>query len=192
MTDPNHPVPDDTLLLCVDMQPRFVAAVADSDRIRRRCEFTLAAAVGLGLPVAFTEQVPAKLGGTAPDLRALAPSAPVWGKSTFSALADPEIRSGLETRHVRHLVICGIETPICVYQTALDAIADGLHVTILSDAVGARRGDDARFCLEALARAGAHILPAETVFYALLRDVSHPFFRDYTQLVRHHHDASRP
>lgn len=192
MTDPNYPVPDDTLLLCVDMQPRFVAAVADGDRIRRRCEFALAAAVGLGLPVAFTEQVPAKLGGTAPELRALAPTAPVWAKSTFSALTDPEIRSGLEARHVRHLVICGIETPICVYQTALDAIAGGLHATILSDAVGARRGDDARFCLEALARAGAHILPAESIFYALLRDVSHPFFRDYTQLVRQHHDASRP
>jgi hypothetical protein len=56
----------------------------------------------------------------------------------------------------------------------------------LSDAVGARRTDDARVCLDALARSGAHVLPAETVFYALLRDVSHPFFRAYTQLVKSH------
>jgi len=190
MPDPTHPVPDDALLLCVDMQPRFVAAVEQGERIHRRCEFALAAATGLGLPVAFSEQVPAKLGGTAPELLAVAPAAPVWGKSTFSALADPVIHRALDDRAVRHLLICGIETPVCVYQTALDAVADGMHVTVLSDAVGARRRDDARACLQALARAGAHVLPAETVFYALLRDVSHPFFREYTRLVRHHHEAA--
>lgn len=190
MTEPTHPVPDDTLLLCVDMQPRFVGAVSRGEEVRRRCEFALAAAVGIGLPVAFTEQVPDKLGGTAPELLAVAPTAPVWGKSTFSALADPALRRALEERSVRHLLICGIETPVCIYQTALDAVSDGLHVTVLSDAVGARRSDDATVCLDALARAGAHILPAETVFYALLRDTAHPFFRDYTRLVRRHHEAA--
>jgi len=59
-----------------------------------------------------------------------------------------------------------------------------LHVTILSDAVGARRSDDARACLESLVRAGVFVLPSETVFYALLRDVSHPFFRAFTKLVK--------
>lgn len=184
MTASFPPVPDDTLLLCVDMQPRFVAAIVDGDDVRQRCAFALSAAVGLGLPVAFTEQVPAKLGGTAAELLALAPQAPVWGKSTFSVLADPAIRAALAAQRVQHLLLCGIETPVCVYQTAIDAIAAGLQVTLLSDAVGARRPDDARTCLAALARAGAHVLPAETVFYALLRDVAHPFFRDYTQLVR--------
>ena len=59
-------------------------------------------------------------------------------------------------------------------------------VTILSDAVGARRPDDARVCLSALAHSGARILPAETVFYALLESVHHPFFKPYTQLVKTH------
>lgn len=190
MTDIPRPVPDDTMLLCVDMQPRFAAAVAQGNDVRRRCEFAVAAAVGIGLPVTFTEQVPEKLGGTAPELLALAPSAPVWGKSSFSLLADERIRAALAERRVRHLMLCGIETPVCVYQSAIDALADGMHVTVLSDAVGARRADDARVCLDALARAGAHVLPAETVFYALLRDVAHPFFRDYTRLVRRHHEAA--
>jgi nicotinamidase-related amidase len=190
MPAPTHAVPDDTLLLCVDMQPRFVAAVEQGERIRRRCEFALAAAAGIGLPIAFSEQVPDKLGRTAPELLAVAPTAPVWGKSTFSALADPAIRRALDDRSVRHLLICGIETPVCIYQTSLDAVADGMQVTVLSDAVGARRRDDAAVCLAALGRAGVHVLPAETVFYALLRDVSHPFFREYTRLVRSHHEAA--
>jgi hypothetical protein len=61
-----------------------------------------------------------------------------------------------------------------------------MHVTILSDAVGARRPEDAQVCLDALVRAGAHVLPSETVFYALLHDVGHPFFKAYTKLVKEH------
>lgn len=185
MTTPPFSDLEDTLLLCVDMQPKFVAAVVAGHEVRRRCEFAVAAANGLGLSVAFTEQVPQKLGATSPELIDLAPRAPVWPKNTFSALADDGIRDALlRQRDVQHILLCGIETPICVYQTAIAALADDLQVTVLSDAVGARRPDDARVCLEALARAGAHVLPSETVFYALLREVGHPFFRAFTQLVK--------
>ncbi len=173
-----------TALLCIDVQPVFVRAIADGARVQRRCEFAIAAAQGFGLRVVFSEQVPAKLGGTAPELLAVAPGAPALGKETFSALADDAIRAALAP--AEHLLLCGLETSICVYQTALDALHAGLHVTILSDAVGARRPDDAAACLAALRHAGAHVLPSETVFYALLGNVRHPFFKTYTQLVKSH------
>jgi nicotinamidase-related amidase len=180
-------IPEDTLLLCVDMQPVFVAAIVEGARVGARCAFAISAATIVGVPVAFTEQVPQKLGGTAPELLDLAPQAAVWGKHTFSAFDDDGIRDAvLRQRNVQHVLLCGLETPVCVYQTAVGALGEGLHVTVLSDAVGARRPDDARACLDALRRAGAHVLPSETVFYALLRDVSHPFFRAYTQLVKSH------
>jgi nicotinamidase-related amidase len=175
------------LLACIDVQPAFVAAMSDGARLLRRCAFALAAARGLGLRVAFTEQVPQKLGATAPALLALAPDAPVYAKHAFSALADDTIRDAwLTTGEVEHLLIIGIETPVCVYQTASAALAAGLQVTVLSDAIDARRPDDAAVCLEALRRAGAHVLPSETVFYALLQDARHPFFKAYTQLVKTH------
>lgn len=179
--------PEGVLLLCIDMQPVFVSAVTNGAHVQRRCEFAIAAAHGLGLPVAFSEQVPQKLGGTAAELLALAFGAPVFGKSTFSALADDGIRDALvRDRAVEHLLLCGVETSVCVYQTALDARAAKLEVTVLSDAVGARRPDDADTCLAALVRAGVHVLPSETVFYSLLHDVKHPFFKAYTQLVKSH------
>lgn len=185
MSSPLFPIPDDTLLLCLDLQPVFLRVMPHAGSLEKRCALALAAAVGLGLPVAFTEQVPQKLGGTLPALLALAPEAAVWPKSAFSALGDDAIHNAvLRQRNVQHLILCGIETPICVYQTAVAALTEGLHVTVLSDAVGARRDDDARTCLEALARGGVHVLPVETVFYSLLRDVSHPFFRPFTQLVK--------
>jgi nicotinamidase-related amidase len=184
------PVPDDTMLLCVDMQPVFLKAIPGADRITRRCEFAISAALGVGVAVAFTEQVPMKLGGTTPELIALALRAPVWGKNTFSALADDGIRDDLlRRRDIQHLILCGIETAVCVYQTALTAIADGVQVTVLADAIGGRRPEDGHVCLAELARLGVHILPAETVFYAMLRDVGHPYFRAYTQLVKLHSDS---
>lgn len=176
-----------TLLLCLDLQPVFLRAVTDGARLARRCEFAIATVRGLGLPIVFTEQVPQKLGGTAPELLAAAGEMPVFGKETFSALSDAKTRHALQAEiGVEHLLLCGLETPVCVYQTALDALAAGMQVTLLSDCVGARREDDATACLAAMTRAGVHVLPAETVFYAILRDVKHPFFKAYTQLVKSH------
>jgi nicotinamidase-related amidase len=112
----------------------------------------------------------------------------VHAKDTFSALSPGSpVRDHLtSSRPVEHLILCGLETPICVFQTAVDGLQAGLAVTVLSDCVGARRAGDAAVCLTSLARAGAHVLPAETVFYSILRDTSHPFFRDYTALVKNY------
>jgi nicotinamidase-related amidase len=173
------------LLLCVDMQPVFIKAIADGARVLRRCQFAVEASAGIGLRTAFTEQVPQKLGGTARELLALAgKKPPVFGKITFSALDDDGIRDALRVLDVEHLILCGLETPVCLYQTALAAIDHQLQITLLSDCIGARRLDDAAACLGALTRLGVHVLPSETVFYALLHDAKHPAFKDFTELVK--------
>ena len=178
---------DGALLLCVDMQPAFINVIADGARVLRRCEFAIEVAGAIGLRTAFTEQVPQKLGGTAPELLALAgKKSPVFGKMTFSALDDDGIRDALRVLDVEHLILCGLEIPICLYQTALAAIDHQLQITLLSDCIGARHPADAATCLAALARLGVHVLPSETVFFALLHDAKHPFFRNFTELVKKH------
>jgi len=172
------------LLLCIDLQPAFLAAIPDSQRVHWRCSFALEAARGLGLPVVFTEQVPAKLGRTAEDLLKLADQPVTMGKDAFSAFGDQAIAAHLKAGGTPHLLICGLETPVCVYQTAVAARKAGHEVTLLIDCLGARRAADATAVLAHLAQAGCSVLPAETVFYALLRDAKHPFFRAYTQLVK--------
>ena len=177
-----------TLLLCLDMQPAFLRAIPEGGQVLRRCRFAVASASGLGLPVAFTEQVPRKLGGTDPDLLKGLESPAVFAKDTFSAFAagSPARKGLLEGRAIEHVLVCGIETPICVYQTSVDALREGYAVTVLSDCVGARRERDAAASLAALARAGALVLPSETVFYSILGGAKHPFFRAYTELVKEH------
>lgn len=173
-----------TLLLCVDLQPVFVGVMSAPDQLVRRVSFAIEAAQGLNLSVVFTEQVPEKLGGTAPELLKLVPQPAVLGKTAFSALGDTAIRDSLRQHGVRNLVICGLETPVCVYQTAVDALAAGYTVTVLSDAVSSRRENDAQAVLAALRHLGVNVLPAETFFYGQLGDAKHPFFKTYTQLVK--------
>jgi nicotinamidase-related amidase len=173
------------LLLCIDLQPVFLAAIPESQRVHWRTSFALEAAKGLGLSVVFTEQVPAKLGGTAADLLALAEQPEALGKEAFSAFGDEKIVARLHAAGAKHLLLCGIETPVCVFQTARDALQAGYQVTVLSDCVGARRAGDATAALAHLAlQPGCTVLPAETVFYALLQGARHAFFRNYTALVK--------
>lgn len=175
-------------LLAVDLQSSLLAALpAPAARsVRARASLALAAARAFGIPVFFTEQVPAKLGPTAPALARLAPGAPVFAKNTFSALAAEGLPDALRAAQIEHLLLIGLETPICIYQSALGALAEGFQVTILSDAIAARRNDDHHACLAALRHAGVTVLPVETVFYALLHDAGHPAFKAFTQLVKAH------
>jgi len=180
----SHPTATETFLLVVDMQPTFFPVLVGADLVVKRCALALEAGRGLGIDAGFTEQVPAKLGPTASELLAAVPGAPVWSKTAFSALGDATVRGAVQARGVRRLLLCGIETPVCIFQTAVDALAAGLEVTVLADAVTARRPDDARHVLAELSQRGAIVLPVETVCYQLLRDATHPFFRDYTKLVK--------
>lgn len=172
------------MLLCLDMQPVFLNTIPDRDRLWKRCSFAVAAAQGIGLRIAFTEQVPQKLGGTAPELLALTKDAALFSKSTFSAFGDDGICDAIKAADIEHLIICGLETSICVYQTALDAVDNNFQVTILSDAVGCRRPEDGEMCLRSLIRNNVYVLPSETVFYALLQGAHHPFFKGFTELVK--------
>lgn len=184
------PIPG-ALLLCLDLQPIFLKAIPDAERLSRRCQFAIEAARMLGIPVAFTEQMPQKLGATDPrflESYALAGSRPKpaqLAKNTFSALADDGIRETLiEKQKIEHLILCGLETSICVYQTALDAINSDRQVTLLTDCLSARRADDAHAALDALIRLGAYALPAEAIFYSIVGTTAHPAFKDFTQLVK--------
>jgi len=171
-------------LLVVDMQPAVLKVIPDAEALTARCGLAIEMAQTCGLKVIFTEQVPDKLGGTDPRLLALAPKARVFAKPSFSALQADGLQDHLKKHGIYHLLLTGIETPVCVYQTALHAIEVELDVTVLTDCVAGRRNDDCRVVLESLARSNCHLLPAEAVFYSMLATSSHPEFRVFTELVK--------
>jgi nicotinamidase-related amidase len=175
---------ENTLLAVIDMQPGFLKVIPRSEELSRRCAFAISVAGLVGIPVAFTEQVPAKLGPTDPALLALAPDAATFGKESFAATNDRPFADALANRETTHLIVSGIETPVCVFQTAIGARVLGLEVTVLSDCIGGRRDTDAADALRYMASKGCHVLPSETVFYSVLGTAAHPRFRDYTALVK--------
>jgi nicotinamidase-related amidase len=178
--------PPGLALLLVDLQDAFLRALpAGGDSLARRCSFAAAAASLLGIPTAFTEQAPAKLGPTNPAIRAAAnPDAPAFAKTAFSAFGADALDPWLRSHDISHLLIAGLETPICIYLTALDALAADFEVTVLADATGGRRTEDFPLIFRQLESAGARLLPSETVFYSILRDAAHPRFRTFTTLVK--------
>jgi nicotinamidase-related amidase len=82
------------------------------------------------------------------------------------------------------LLLAGIETSICIYQTALHALGADIGVTLLSDCISERRLEDRTPVLEQLLSMDAHILPSETIFYSLLGSAEHPKFRELNDLVK--------
>lgn len=167
----------------VDMQTGFGPVIAGWESLVKRCAFAVAAADLLGLPVAFTEQVPEKLGHTESAVRG-AEQRKVFAKTSFSALQAGGIMEFLTEHDLHHLLVIGIETPVCIYQTVLDALPKDMEVTLLSDCLGARRPEDAQWALRSLGNEGVHILPSETVFYAMLGDAADSRFREFTKLVK--------
>lgn len=180
---------DAVALLVIDMQDSFLAAIDGATQTTERCGFAIEAARLFGVRVVFTEQVPARLGHTHRPLTALAPDARIFAKDAFSALQAEGLSDHLRKQGIYHLLLAGLETSVCVYQTALHAHDSDFDVTVLADCVTGRRAEDSRLVLDALAHASCHVLPAETVFYSMLGSSTHPRFRQFNDLVKNYGHA---
>jgi len=172
-------------LLVVDMQDSFLKAIHHGQQLRYRTTFAVEAARLLGIRVAATEQLPAKLGPRNAVLaEAWGADTPVFEKSAFSALAADGVERWIESNQLDHLLLAGIESSICIYQSALDALGRDLGVTLLDDCIGERRPEDRPAVLRQLIAVDAHVLPSETIFYSLLGDATDPRFKEFTGLVK--------
>ena len=172
-------------LLLIDFQDVFLKEIPDRERLLKRSTFALKAAELLGVSVAVTEQIPEKLGATTEVLRSYWDvNTLVFDKSAFSAFEAEGLNRWIESNQIDHLLLAGIETSICIYQTALQALSADIGVTLLSDCISERRLEDRAPVLEQLLSMDAHILPSETIFYSLLGSAEHPKFREFNELVK--------
>jgi nicotinamidase-related amidase len=169
--------------LVVDLQPVFLELVQGTENFTANCRFLIESLNLFQIPLFLTEQVPEKLGRTSNEFLSLAPTAPVFKKDTFSALGATGLFDVLADDGIEHLLLAGVETSICVYLTALEALSADLEVTILTDCVTCRRPSDGEWVLRKLATAGCHLLPVESVFYGILGGANHPHFRAFSKLV---------
>lgn len=172
-------------LLCIDLQDSFLKAIPDQQALLDSCAFAIQAADLLGIAIAVTEQLPEKLGSSHTAIKDCLPEdCPLFEKSAFSALAAEGLERWIQANQIEHLLLIGIESSICIYQTAVHALGEDIGVTLLSDCISERRASDRGPVFEQLLAMEAHILPSETIFYSLLGDATHPNFRAFTELVK--------
>ena len=168
----------ETGLLVVDVQEKLVAAVKEPEGWVEKVEILVKAAKLLEIPVAITEQVPAKLGKTvAPVLQAAGKAGPL-AKSAFSAV---EAGKGLGRKKV---LVVGCETHVCVRQTVYDLRQKEVQPVLVADAVGSRSETDRQLALQEMRHDGIVIASTEAVLFELLETAEHPKFKEIQSLIK--------
>lgn len=170
-------------LLLVDTQPSFLSAIHEADRVLRSSLFLAQCAHRLGVPVFATAQNPDRMGGLDGSLVPLL-SAPPIPKLRFSSYGAGPILNELASKGVDTVVIAGIETPICVTQTAIEFVEGGYVAMVAADAVGARSAWAHEAALTRLGASGVTVTQADSVVYEWMRTAEHEAFKDVLSLVK--------
>jgi nicotinamidase-related amidase len=173
---------DDAALLVVDMQGKLLPLIAGHQRVIWNCRRLIDGAKVLGVPLAATEQYPQGLGPTTEEL---APRlGPIPGKLAFSCGECAEIFAGWRERGIWKILVCGIETHVCVGQTVHDLLADGFRVFVAADAVGARGPLDHDIALRRMDSSGATLTTTEAALFEWCGRAGSPEFKQISQLIR--------
>jgi nicotinamidase-related amidase len=167
-------------LIVVDIQEKLLAAIWEKERLVRNAQLLIRLAGILKIPALVTVQYAKGLGNTVPEIASLLPNSTPIDKLMFSCFDSDVFRSFLKRLPGQRttLLLCGMETHICVMQTALGALREGYLVHVASDAVGSRTESNWRIGLDRMRAAGAILSSTEMMIYELLRSSCTPAFRE--------------
>lgn len=164
-------------LLVVDVQERLLPHIHDWQALLDNTLWLVRLARRMGVPVMVTEQYPKGLGHTSPEVLRELPGQPIAEKAHFSCVAADCLQA-LPGNERRQVVICGIESHVCVLQTALELRWQGKEVFVVADAVGSRDPENRALALERMRRHGIEIVGREMVAFEWLRMAGTALFKD--------------
>lgn len=173
---------DDSALLVVDMQAKLLPLIPGHERVTWNIRRLIDGAKILGVPLAATEQYPQGLGPTTPELAERLGSIPA--KLAFSCGECGTIFAGWRDLGIWKILVCGIETHVCVGQTVHDLLGEGFRVYVAADAVGARGAFDHEVALRRMDSAGATLTTTEAALFEWCTRAGSPEFKQISQLVR--------
>jgi|CXWL01.1.fsa_nt_gi nicotinamidase-related amidase len=178
---------DLAMLVVVDVQERMLGAITTSpaERIVQRIARLVEAARILDIPVLYTEQNPAGLGATDSRLAKLLGSAgkPIV-KTTCSCWRDATFRVAIQATKREHVILCGLESHVCVQQTALDLLRVDYAPFVATDAVGSRDPGDMKAALDRMSQSGVVLSTSEALLFELVERCDHPRFKEILRLVK--------
>lgn len=168
---------DQSVLVIIDIQGNLAQAIDQGAAAIARVQWLAEIAQELSLPILITEQYPRGLGHTVAALQAIARTALVVEKSHFSAMQEPHFVSALAGLKRRQVVLCGMETHVCVLQTAVELQAAGYQVFLVEDGCGSRRSSDKQAALRRLTELGVQHVTSEMAAFEWLHDSATPQFK---------------
>ena len=177
--------PDNTLLLLIDMQERLQPLIHDDAALRGKAAALAEGARLLGVSYFVTEQYPKGLGHTIPELTAaLGHTGGALEKTTFSCAQDPSIAARIQASGRSDIVLAGIESHICVQQTALDLLEAGYAVHLAEDAIGSRTSANREVGISRMRKNGAQPGSVESILFELMGTKEHPQFKAVQALIK--------
>ena len=177
---------ESSLLLMVDLQEKFIGAVTGMEDVAKRVSVLTKSAAHLQIPIVVSEQYSKGLGHTLPEILSLLPQgAPVFDKLSFSAMDVPEWTEAVRHSKRDQIVLCGVETHVCILQTALDMIQNlDAQIYVVEDAVSSRKLSDKESALHRLRADGAQLVTTEMVVCEWLRRAGTDDFKALQPLIK--------
>jgi len=178
--------PAQAVLVVIDVQEKLCAAMDQNalQQLAKNTGILLESAKELAVPVIFTEQYVKGLGPTLGELRQRAPAAPGFEKMTFSCCGNDAFIKQLKDSGRTQVIVTGMETHVCVLQTAINLLDDGFNVHLVKDAVMSRSSDNRQTAIEAMVLAGAVPTCTEAVVFQLLKIAGTDSFKKLSKLVK--------
>jgi len=171
---------DQCALIVIDIQEKLLPPIFQKEQLVRNAQLLIRAAGILKIPALVTTQYSKGLGGTVPEIASLLPESQPIDKQLFSCFGSDVFCTLLKRLpgNRNTVLLCGMESHICVAQTALAALRDGYVVHVASDAVSSRTQWNWKIGLERMRAAGAVISSTEMMIYELMRSSGSPAFKE--------------
>ena len=183
MSTPTMLTTDNTALVVIDIQDRLFRVMQDKERLIQNVLKLIKGARVLDIPVILTEQYPAGLGPTLPEITGLLPGIQPIEKVCFNCCGEEAFRRSLESLNRRQVLIAGIEAHICVYQTAM-ALRAGYEAQVVADCVSSREPENKMVSLFRMGSAGISPTTTEMALFELLKAAEGDEFRQISDIVK--------
>ena len=175
---------DNATALVIDLQEKIVPAMTEASTLVENAKFLLSGLAIYQTPIVATRQYPKGLGDVLPEIQRVMEKATVFDKTTFSCLDAAAIRNWFNADSRPNVILAGIETHICVLQTALDLLELGKNVYLAVDCVSSGNLFDQKYALKRLFNAGVVPSTSEALLYEIAGAAGSPEFKALSRLVK--------
>lgn len=171
-------------LVVVDVQGKLAQLMHSKDALFKNIQILIKAAKVLNIPILWCQQCPDALGPTVPEITQLLTNNEPINKAVFSCCGAEQFNTKLNELARQQILLCGIETHVCIYQTAVDLLRKDFSVDVLADAVSSRTPENKQIAINRMAVEGINISCTEMALFELLRTAEHPQFKQIAKLIK--------